>query len=452
MIGSEDAASASVLDDGGSSDDSDDDSEDDDSEDDDSEDDDSDDDSDDDDSDDDDDDSDGDESDDDSDDDSDDESDDDSDESSEEDKEGIPDVKMLTADNVKAGPPPGFFMKQAKKDSGLPPKDKAAQQALAAHNQYRAAHGVPALKWDAKAADFAKTWAEKIASEGSLRHSSNEQRKGMGENLAMTWGKALTPAAAVKMWYDEIKDYDFKKAKFQFNTGHFTQVVWKGATGLGFHIAKSGNSYYAVANYTAPDGQSAGNMMGEFPQNVFPKGGGEPQPGGPKEKKVKAASKKAIKAAGSAGAPDDFARRAIAKHNELRKKHSAPPMTWDPELAAACKKWAEHLATTGMFAHSRGKGYGENIAMTWSSDTSGAGLTPEKAIDMWYSEIKDMNWNSVESGPHRGVVGHFTQVVWRGSTNLGMAVANKGNSYYAVAQYKEQGNMMGQYAANVSKK
>lgn len=42
---------------------------------------------------------------------------------------------------------------------------------------------------------------------------------------------------AVKAWYDEIKSYNFDKAEFTPQTGHFTQVVWKGSQKLGVGFA-----------------------------------------------------------------------------------------------------------------------------------------------------------------------------------------------------------------------
>lgn len=45
------------------------------------------------------------------------------------------------------------------------------------------------------------------------------------------------------MWYDEIKDYDFNKIKYNPKTGHFTQVIWAESTqiGAGKSVAKNGN-------------------------------------------------------------------------------------------------------------------------------------------------------------------------------------------------------------------
>jgi hypothetical protein len=47
--------------------------------------------------------------------------------------------------------------------------------------------------------------------------------------------------------------------------------------------------------------------------------------------------------------------------------------------------------------------------------------------------------------------GHFTQVVWRGSTNLGVGIAfgNNGRTAVVVANYSPPGNYLGQFPANV---
>ena len=75
--------------------------------------------------------------------------------------------------------------------------------------------------------------------------------------------KALKETAmATNMWYDEIKDYDFANGKFTMETGHFTQLVWKGTQKAGFGI--SGN--YVVARYAPP-----GNYEDDFEANVLPK-------------------------------------------------------------------------------------------------------------------------------------------------------------------------------------
>ena len=71
---------------------------------------------------------------------------------------------------------------------------------------------------------------------------------------------------ATRAWYDEIKYYKFTQPKFSAETGHFTQVIWKGSQrfGVGFAIGNGGRSAFVVAQYAPP-----GNVQGAFQANVL---------------------------------------------------------------------------------------------------------------------------------------------------------------------------------------
>lgn len=47
--------------------------------------------------------------------------------------------------------------------------------------------------------------------------------------------------------------------------------------------------------------------------------------------------------------------------------------------------------------------------------------------------------------------GHFTQVVWNASNQLGMGLAQGPKGTYCVGQYQPAGNYAGQFPANVKK-
>ena len=50
-------------------------------------------------------------------------------------------------------------------------------------------------------------------------------------------------------WYSEVSLYDYNNPGFSLETEHFTQVVWKDSTEVGFGVARASNGYYyAVAN------------------------------------------------------------------------------------------------------------------------------------------------------------------------------------------------------------
>ena len=123
------------------------------------------------------------------------------------------------------------------------------------------------MAFDDEAARAAQKWAEKLSSTNTMVHCSGDECGGCGENLAMhsVVEKISGTTAATDMWYNEVNDpgYDFSDPGFKGGTGHFTQVVWKGSTKLGCGVA----GMYAVCRYC----EKAGNWMGEFPKNVFPK-------------------------------------------------------------------------------------------------------------------------------------------------------------------------------------
>ena len=75
-------------------------------------------------------------------------------------------------------------------------------------------------------------------------------------------------------------------------------------------------------------------------------------------------------------------------------------------------------------------------------------------IPFRYNEVCDPGYNFGSGGFSSGT-GHFTQVVWKGSTELGIgrAESTKGSMKcaYIVGRYKPAGNMMGDFAENVKK-
>lgn len=150
------------------------------------------------------------------------------------------------------------------------PKGSFAKQSLDSHNRFRSMHGAPPLKWADDLAKEAQVWAEKLARARTLQHSSKQERNNAGENLAMFSGKFDSAGEeATTMWYDEVKDYDFRRGGWQGGTGHFTQVVWKGSEELGMARAKTsdGSLTYVVGRY-----RPAGNVINYMSENVFPKG------------------------------------------------------------------------------------------------------------------------------------------------------------------------------------
>lgn len=132
----------------------------------------------------------------------------------------------------------------------------------------------------------------------------------------------------------------------------------------------------------------------------------------------------------------------VEAHNKYRAKHCAPPLMWSEKLAAVAQSWANQLQTKGCaFGHSPGAKYGENLA----AGTVGA-LDPESSVAMWYDEVKLYKF---PSGGFSMETGHFTQVVWTTTREVGCGqVECKGNVIY-VCNYDPPGNWEGKYKQHV---
>ncbi|KAG7665775.1 uncharacterized protein J8A68_000600 [[Candida] subhashii] len=121
-----------------------------------------------------------------------------------------------------------------------------SQEILAAHNFYRAQHGVPNLVWSNEAYEYGRAYAESSYDcSGTLVHSTSST---YGENLAAGY----QGVNAVDAWYEEIDDYDFNDPGYVSGTGHFTQLVWKSTTKVGcFRLPCEGYDYnqYTICEY-----------------------------------------------------------------------------------------------------------------------------------------------------------------------------------------------------------
>lgn len=146
------------------------------------------------------------------------------------------------------------------------------------------------------------------------------------------------------------------------------------------------------------------------------------------------------------GDNDYYIDECVTAMNRYRALHQVEPLTFDPEIGRFSKKWADHLAATNGFEHNPnrvlgGKQLGENIA--WSTNCySGA-----ETVDIWYNEVKDHNYRSADYAPKSG---HFTQVVWKGSKQVGIwRSQRKDGTWVVVANFYPAGNYQGKFVENV---
>jgi uncharacterized protein YkwD len=134
----------------------------------------------------------------------------------------------------------------------------------------------------------------------------------------------------------------------------------------------------------------------------------------------------------------------LALHNAKRRLHCAPDLAWSTDLAAAAQAWADRC----QLAHaprSVNPNQGENLARGAGSLGTAAFL-----FGGWYDEVN--RYDFTKPGFQKGT-GHFTQIVWRGTREVGCAVANCGGKSLWVCRYAPQGNIVnpGYFDKNVSR-
>lgn len=145
---------------------------------------------------------------------------------------------------------------------------------------------------------------------------------------------------------------------------------------------------------------------------------------------------------GSAGPilAQDISGEALSAHNALRAQHGVPALSWSGSLAASAKEVADRC----VFEHSSTSN-GENLAQGTSGSYSAGSFVKD-----WYNEIA--NYDFAQGTSTGGVIGHFTQVVWKSTTQVGCAVAQCSGNDLMVCQYSPAGNVEGQYIENVPPK
>ncbi len=88
-----------------------------------------------------------------------------------------------------------------------------------------------------------------------------------------------------------------------------------------------------------------------------------------------------------------------------------PPLMWSSTVAAAAQAWSDNC----MFAHGGMGNYGQNIYASAGSTAADA------VVADWVAEKANYDY---ASNTCSGTCGHYTQVVWAASLNLGCGVTN----------------------------
>lgn len=157
-------------------------------------------------------------------------------------------------------------------------------------------------------------------------------------------------------------------------------------------------------------------------------------------------------------------------HNAKRALHCVAPMTWSAQLAANAQAWANacprdkngnpcHQGQEGCTpARARPAGEGESLSFGSKSQNGKflpVGRTAQEAVNDWYCEIINYDFDNpaIQGGfttnpcarQPGAVNGHFTQLVWKSTTQLGCAkntcTYNGNTGTFWVCRYAPAGNI-----------
>ena len=133
----------------------------------------------------------------------------------------------------------------------------------------------------------------------------------------------------------------------------------------------------------------------------------------------------------------------LTLHNHERALVGVAPLTWSGRLAADATAYAAHLVAIGDLEHSSDESRGdegENLAM----GTAGY-YSPVALGEMWAQEKRDFAGGAFDDGGNDAeAVGHYTQMVWRDTRQVGCGVASGGGDTYLICRYAPAGNYVGE--------
>ena len=136
---------------------------------------------------------------------------------------------------------------------------------------------------------------------------------------------------------------------------------------------------------------------------------------------------------------DLFTSAILNSTNTYRSQHNATDLSWNTTLADFAESYLDDdVGDDCAFEHSGGP-YGENLAIGYPNATA--------SVEAWGDEREEYDFE------HQGFdkeTGHFTQLVWQNTTDVGCGRRLCGEKgWYLVCEYWPVGNVEGQYEDSV---
>lgn len=133
----------------------------------------------------------------------------------------------------------------------------------------------------------------------------------------------------------------------------------------------------------------------------------------------------------------DFESLYLDKHNQYRAEMiDTNPLEWNDDIQKIAQSYADDFVCGSDLVHSSnsydGHSLGENLAIGYDFFAAGG-------VTAWFNENTLYDWNNPGFSE---ATGHFTQLVWAATTQLGCGFKDCGNGYYLVCNYYPTGNVI----------
>ena len=137
--------------------------------------------------------------------------------------------------------------------------------------------------------------------------------------------------------------------------------------------------------------------------------------------------------------------KVLRKHNDYRVNHNSPILKMNEELNKMAEKYAIQLLNSQgkeafpLNIYNNDSTLGENIMISTKK-------TAEEICETWYNESKnyDYSLNKYQKG-----TGHFTQIIWKETKEVGFGFKFRDNNFCVVAYYYPAGNILGEFSENI---
>lgn len=153
---------------------------------------------------------------------------------------------------------------------------------------------------------------------------------------------------------------------------------------------------------------------------------------------------------GGVGEPANLTGITLA-HNQIRAavqtQAPLPFLTWSPSLAATAAAWVAQCQSANgqLLDHNDGRSSGHPYYVGENIYASSGQASGDDAVQLWASE--GANYNYANNSCSGGTCGHYTQLVWRATLEVGCALGNCNGLQFPstiVCDYGPGGNVGGQ--------